>query len=80
MREVFSSLVHCLNDYVKGNLSASKEEVRKGERINSSHCRNCVSFNTGYLNETANGVAGKSEMMLHCDLCGVFDLINTHFK
>ena len=78
--KIDSRLIHGLNDHVKGDLSASVKEVCKGECVYGAHCRNGVSLDAGNLNETANGVAGKPEMMLHCNLCRVFYLVNTHFK
>ena len=46
--------------------------------LNKERRGDCVALDAGHLNESHDGVAGESEMVFHCDFCGVFYLIRVH--
>ena len=50
---------------------AQHGEARGVDGLDRTHR---VAFNAGDLHEAADGVAGEAEVVLHADLCGVFDL------
>ena len=78
--EILSRFVHCLYNGVEGDHSRSREEVGEGEGIDGSHCRHRISLDAGDLHKSADGVAGKTEMVLKGELSRIFDLVDAHFK
>ena len=63
--QVDSRLIHGIHHKVEGDLSAVGKEVCKAQRIDGAHCRNCVTLDAGDLHQSAHGIAGQTQMMLH---------------
>ena len=50
------------------------EEGGKLHRVQSAHSGDGVALDAGNLHKSVYGVAGKSEVVFHTNLCGVFNL------
>ena len=80
MREILAGLVHSLYYQIKRYFTRAGEEVSKVDRVYRTHRGNRVTLDAGDLHESADGVAGESEMMLKGNLGCVLNLIKSHLK
>ena len=62
---ILAGFVHGFDYRIKGNFSGVGKEVRKGNCVYGTHCRNGISLDAGDLNKTVDRIAGESEHMLH---------------
>ena len=74
--EIEAGFFHGFDDLVKGDFAGVPQKACKADGVDGAHRGNGVALDAGDLNETADGVAGQSQMMLAGDLGSVLDLVN----
>ena len=67
-------MVHGGDDLVERDFVAFGFVHGHAGGVDGFDCAHAVAFDAGDLDEAADGVAGHAEVVLHGDLCGVFDL------
>ena len=76
---VEAGAVHGRDDFVEGDFSSGVEEAGEVHRSDRAHGCDGVALDAGDLHQAVHGVAGEAEIVFHCDLGGVFDLIYEKF-
>jgi hypothetical protein len=71
---VEAGLIHGGDDLVEREFVVSGLVHGHAAGVDGLDCAHAVAFDTGNLDEAADGVAGHAEVVFHGDLGGVFDL------
>ena len=73
--QVDAGLVHGPADHVVADVTGTGEEVAHVAGVHGPQGGHGIALDAGDLDETADGVAGQTQMVLHGDLCRVLHLI-----
>ena len=70
-----AGFLHGPADHVIADVSRAGEEIAHVAGVHGPQGGNGVALDAGDLHQTADGVAGQAQMVLHGDFCGVLHLI-----
>ena len=73
--QIDAGLVHSTADHIIADITGACQEEAQVAGIHSAHCSHGISFNTGDLHQTTDGVTGQTQMVLHRSLSRVLHLI-----
>ena len=75
--QVQAGFIHGLDHDIKADASGTVQEVSQVTSVHSTHSSNGISFDAGDLHQTADGVAGQTQVMLHSHFSGILHLLQT---
>ena len=73
--EVDAGFVHGAADHIIADIPGAGEEITEIAGIHGAIRCDCVALDAGNLHQTADGIAGQTQVMLHSHFCGIFYLI-----
>ena len=73
--EVDAGFMHGAADHIIADITGACEEIAEVAGIHGAVGGNGITFDAGNLYQTADGVAGQAQMMLHGDFGCIFHLI-----
>ena len=70
---MLAGFLHGTDNHIKADVSSAGEKGGEVKGIHSSLGGNSISFDTGNLYQTTNGITGESQLMLHSDFSGILN-------